>query len=100
MRIVDFKVNEDDGITLKLKATTKEFKQLKGDISHLCMFSVDSILKPSKVIKTGARHNAARWFLLPICLRARFHGLDYDRLKCSCLDYGDKVFFIFEARRK
>ena len=100
MKIVDFTVTEDEGILLKLKATKKEYKQLKGDICNLCMFSADAVSQSVKAIKTGARHNMAKWLLLPVCIRSKYKCIDYDKVQCACLEQGDRVFFIYAARRK
>lgn len=100
MNVVKFSLSDVNDIILSMKTSKKEFKQLEGNLCDLCMFSVDSISEPVKAIKTGARHNCAKWLLLPACIRRRYKDLDYNSLKCSCLEYGDFVFFIYAARRK
>ena len=100
MEVVNFALAGVNDIILSLKTSKEEFKQLGGNVCDLCMFSVDSISVPVKAIKTGARHHCAKWLLLPACMRARFKDIDYNSMKCSCIEHGEYVFFIYAAKKK
>ena len=100
MEVVNFALSGVNDIILSLKTSKAEFRQLGGNVCDLCMFSVQTISEPVRAIKTGARHHCAKWLLLPACMRAKYKNLDYNSMKCSCLEYGEHVFFIYAAHRK
>lgn len=100
MKLLDFSISDDKWVLLRMKSSKEEYKQLRGNINDLCMFAVEAIAEPTKAIKTGARHSAAKWLLLPVCLRAKYKGLDYNCVRVNCIEYGDMVFFVYALKRK
>ena len=98
MKILEFiQKNKNNSIILKVLAGEPEFRHLKGFTDHICMFAIHTIDQPVRITKTGARHNFAKWFLLPVKLRARFETgkYDYNEVKAGFIEHKDSVFFIY-----
>jgi hypothetical protein len=54
------------------------------------------------VTKTGARHSYAKWFLVPVKLRTQYKAedFDYEGAQVGCVEYKDKVLFIYMVGKK
>lgn len=103
MKILDL----EDGkkakrVVIRALMGVPEFEQLGGSLDKLCVFSTKTIREPSSVIKTGARHSYAKYFLFPVSLRRRFKTEEYDfeNLKSGTVAYKDEVFIVFGVERK
>ena len=102
MRLLRLDAKESDGVIVRAYMDDKEFKQLSGDIKNLITFSAETITEPTRAIKTGARHNHARYLLLPVKLRRAFktETHDFENIKCNYIENGSKVYVIFGLERK
>ena len=103
MKILELsRKNSNNSIFLKVLLGEPEFRHLKGYTDHICMFATQTIDIPVKITKTGARHNYAKWFLLPVKLRAQFatEENDYKDVKAGFIKYKDCVFFIYRVNKK
>lgn len=79
-----------------------EFKQLQGNIRNICMLAIDTVTESVKVTRTGAPHSYAKWFLLPVKMRARYKTDEYDfeKVRCGCVEYKEKLFFVYLVGKK
>ena len=98
---VDERATRSD-IFIHARLDISEFHALQGHMDNLTVFSPSLIDTPSKAIKTGARHSYARYFLLPVPIRRKFRTdtHDFDNIKCSAVEAGDKLFVVFSLDRK
>ena len=94
--------NGNNSIILKVVSGELEFRHLQGYIDQICMFATQTIKHPTKITKTGARHNFAKWFLLPAKLRTQLDADEYnfDDIKAGFVEYKDSIFFIYRVNKK
>ncbi len=80
----------------------KEFKSLKSELDELYIFSKNCMQGPSSVIKTGTKHQCAKYLLLPAKLRHKFKAPKYDfsHLEVGFLEAQDRLFIIYEVPEK
>ena len=97
-----YRDKSSNSLILKVLLGELEFRNLKGFTDHICMFSTQTINQPSRITKTGARHSCAKWFLLPVKLRAQFltEEYDYKNAKAGFVKYKDCVFFVYRINKK
>lgn len=103
MRIISLEDgHRPHGMEIRAAVSNIEFRQLDGNLDNLCVFATRTISEPSSAIKTGARHNYAKYLLLPVRLRRQFRtdSYDFDELRCGAMTYKDKLFVIFAIPRK
>lgn len=94
--------NSKDLVIIRALTGDAEYRQLQGHSEQICLFASSLINLPIKTVKTGARHNYAKWFLVPVKLRSRFSAdeYDYNNVKAGSIEYRDNVFFIFNVLKK
>jgi len=96
--------DDDDPKTLEVttRVQKQEFAQLLGCLDDLCVFSTSTIKEHASAIKTGARHNWAKWLLFPRKLRRKFKASEYDftNLCCGAIENGDRLFVIYGVQKK
>ena len=103
MRILNLENSKKPrGIEIKALMSDTEFGQLLSNLDHLCVFATNTVDKPAKAIKTGARHSAAKWLLVPIALRRQYKTseFDFDDVTCSAVRYRDKLYVIYGVPKK
>ena len=95
--------HRDTSESVLIRALTgdAEYRQLQGHSEQICLFASSLINIPIKTVKTGARHNYAKWFLVPVKLRSRFTAdkYDYKNVKGGLIHYKDSVFFIYRIKK-
>lgn len=93
---------KNNGVKVNAIMGSAEFRQLLGNLDGLCVFATQIISEPATVIKTGAKHNYAKYFLFPSKLRKKFKGeeFDFQNLKCGTVEYKDKLFVVYGVGRK
>ena len=102
MRILHFKNrNKRHSVRITALMGAAEFRQLMGYIENLCLFATKTITEPSSFIKTGARHNCAKYLLFPVRLRRQFKidDFDFSNLTCGTVEYMDKAYVIYQLPR-
>ena len=79
-----------------------EFRQLAGNLTSICLCATKTIVEKSSIIKTGARHSHAKYFLFPATLRRRFktEEFNFEKIVCGSVRYRDKLYIIYEVPRK
>lgn len=84
-------------IQMKVLIDDLEFRHLNGYVEEICLFAVKTIDCPTKITRTGARHNHAKWILVPKKLRSLLPSPDYnyDNVKVGFLEFKDSVFLIY-----
>jgi len=80
----------------------KEFLQLLGRLDDLCVFSTSAIHEPAKLIRTGARHSCARYFLFPAKLRRKYKSSDYsfEGIQCGVIENTESLFVIYQLPKQ
>lgn len=93
---------EKEGVIVKAFLTLTEFRSLSGDIENLVLFSEGVIKERTRAIKTGARHNHARYLLLPVCVRRAFktETHDFEKIMCGAIEYRGSLFVVFRLVKK
>ena len=101
IKSIDIK-NDSDEILLRASVTKYEFKQLKGSLENIGIFSTDRISLPANITKTGAKNKCAKWLLLPVKLRTdyKIDEYDWENLTCGRFENEDNVFFIYKVGKK
>lgn len=103
MKILKLEENKkNNSVIIKGLVGVSEFRQLSGYLNKLVVFAIDTIDEPTKAIKTGARHNYARYLLLPVKIRKRFRAdtHDFENIRCGAIEYKDRLFVVFCLERK
>ena len=90
------------GVEVRALMGTHEFAQLVGNIDKLCVFATITVCEPASTIKTGARHNHAKYLLFPVRLRRKFSAteFDFDKVSCGTVMYGETLFVVYGVCRK
>lgn len=80
----------------------QEFEHLGGALDNLCVFSTKVVCEESSVIKTGAKHSHAKYFLYPVSLRKKVNANDFEfeRVTCGTVEYKDSLYIVFAVPRK
>lgn len=91
-----------NSVEIKALMGASEFRQLLGYLDNLCVFETKTIVEHSSVIKTGARHNCAKYLLFPVKLRRKFKTdeFDFEKISCGKVEYKDSLFVIYKVPRK
>jgi hypothetical protein len=74
---------------------SEEFRQLKGELSHLLIFPVQLVSERATYTKTGNRHNFAKYLLLPKHVRRQVPCAEFDfgQMHCAAVQ-GDGCKFV------
>ena len=103
MRIRDLdNGKKNNGVKVNALMGSAEFRQLLGHLDGLCVFATQTIEEAATAIKTGAKHNYAKYFLFPSRIRKRYKAeeFDFQSLKCGTVEYKDKLFVVYGVERK
>jgi len=100
LKLINDKKNHEIEIHSILQLS--EFKSLKNELNNVHVFSEDCMEVPSKVIKTGAKANCAKYLLLPAHIRHKYKTDKYDfsHLEVGHMKSGNNLFFIYEVPEK
>ncbi len=103
MKILHLTESEKPGfVEVRAIMDEAEFKQLLGNLVNLCIFAKETITEPASAIQTGARHQYAKYILLPVRLRRQFKTdeYDFDNIQCGALKRGDTLYVIYEVPKR
>lgn len=77
--------------------TEAEFRNLRGNIDRIRIFPLAMIETPSSVIRTGARHSHAKYFLFPSALRRKvsIDQFDLAQTRCGTFETDGDLYVVF-----
>lgn len=97
-------VNHEDkhNLDITAKMNQDEFIELHGCLNRLCVVNASAIKTPCSVIKTGARHSCAKYFLFPAPLRRRFKTdeFDYNEIRCGTMECDNVLLVVYRIPRR
>lgn len=84
--------NTTDKVVVEVLLDRDEFRQLRGEMDDICLFSEHVASVPSRVSLRG-RNEATKYFLIPRQLRRKLavHG----EVSCQRLESGGKTIFVY-----
>ncbi len=90
------------GVEIRAVMSAFEFEQLAGNLDNLGVFATKTITHPTTFTKTGARHNFAKYLLLPSKLRRKFRldEFDFNQLRCGTAEIGDSLYLMFQVPKQ
>ena len=103
IRVVDFQSNDPKKfVQIRAYLEPHEFKLLQGNYEHLSIFTKELITEFASIIKTGANHSCAKYFLYPSTLRKQYQTNHYDfsRLRCGTIEYPNCIYVIYHVPQK
>lgn len=103
IRVLKFESNDPSKfVEIRAYLEPHEFKLLHGNYDHLGIFTNELITEYASIIKTGANHSCAKYFLYPSTLRKQFQTGTYDfsRLRCGTFEYPNSIYIIYHVPQK
>ncbi len=98
--IIIIKLNNNGSKNIEIDAVLSkpEFSQLNGNLDYIRIFARDCIVEKATTIKTGARHQWAKYLLFPKALRRKFSTVEFDfnKVKCGAVEYKENLFVIYQ----
>lgn len=93
---------KSEGLIIEGLMSHDEFRQLNGHLCKLLVLPSTRLDIDASYTKTGSRHNAAKYLLVPVKLRRQFTLDEYDfsDLKCGAVEGDGKVFLIYEVPKR
>ena len=90
------KQDENNTIILEMRVSQEEFRQLRGELNDIYLFTDRVANVPSKVSLRG-RNEATRYFLIPRQLRKEIavHG----KVSCQRIENSGKSIFVYVLDR-
>lgn len=86
MKILNVTKAEAPGeLVVRTMMREEEFRSLMGHLDDLIVLAPKTITEPSSITRTGAKHNRAKWLLVPKNVRRQFkcEDFDCDRILCG-----------------
>ncbi len=96
--IIGTEVTNDKKIILKICMNQEEFKNLKGNIDNVYIFSSDSETVTANLSQRG-KNEATKYFLLPKELRKDLQFIQQE-VTCQRINAKDKIFFIYTIDKR